>query len=178
MGRPTKLTPNIEKIIIECIGLGLSYRKTAAAAGITRQTLRNYVKRGEKAKSGKYFIFFNRLQKAETEGERVNFQKIRDAAVGGQEIKHTKEIFHGNKIVKEISTTQQSAPDWRAASWILERRHPERYGRYRIKDKSYHPDYGDYDIYILAKALSNMPKFEIERLKLMLRTSRTKISMD
>ena len=178
MGRPSKLTPNIEEIIIECISLGLSYEKTAAAAGITRQTLRNYVKRGQKAKSGKYFIFFNRLRKAEAEGERINFQKIRDAAVGGQEVTHTKEIFCGNKIVKQVSTTQQSAPDWRAAAWILERRYPERYGRCRINDKSYHPAYGDRDIFVLAEILSNMPKFEIERLKLMIKNSKTQINMD
>ena len=169
MGRPAKLSPKIQKIIIKCIGLGLSYQKAAAAAGITRQTLRSYIKKGQKARSGKYLNFFNRLQKAETEGERINFQKIFDAAVGGQEIKHIKEIYNGNKIVKEISTTQKSAPDWRAAAWILERRHPEKYGKNRIKDKSYHPAYGDYDIFILAKTLNNMPKFEIERLKLMLK---------
>ena len=88
MVRPAKLTPNIEEIIIECIGLGLSYSKTAAAAGITRQTLRSYIIKGQKAKSGKYLNFFNRLQKAEAEGERRNLQKIRDAAVGGQEIRN------------------------------------------------------------------------------------------
>jgi hypothetical protein len=169
MGRPSKLTPKIEEIIFECIALGLTYEKVAFAAGVSRHTLINWRKRGQKAKSGIYFNFFNKLKAAEAAGERINLQKIRDAAVGGQEVKQSKKFYRGNKIVKRITTTKKTPPDWRAAAWILERRYPEKYGKHRIQDDSYHPVYGDYDIFILAKTLARMPKDQIEKLKSLLK---------
>jgi hypothetical protein len=169
MGRPTKLNHKIEEIIIECIGLGLTYEKAASAAKVSRHTIINWRKRGQNAKSGIYFNFFNKLKAAEAAGERINLQKIRDAAVGGQEVKQSKKFYKGNKIIKRILTTKKTPPDWRAAAWILERRYPEKYGKHRIQDDSYHPVYGDYDIFILAKTLARMPKYEIERLKLLLK---------
>jgi hypothetical protein len=172
MGRPTKLTPIIEGIIIECISLGLTYEKSASAASVSRHTVINWKKRGQKANSGIYFNFFNKLKAAEAAGERINLQKIRDAAVGGQEIKQSKKIYKGNKIVKRVTTIKKTPPDWRAAAWILERRYPEKYGKHRIQDDSYHPVYGDYDIYILAKTLAQMPKYEIERIKALLKKGR------
>jgi len=97
MGRPTKLTPNIEEIIFECIALGLTYEKAASAARVSRHTLINWKKRGQKAKSGIYFNFFNKLKAAEAAGERLNLQKIRDAAVGGQEVKQSQKFYVGNQ---------------------------------------------------------------------------------
>ena len=151
--------------------MGLSYQKTAAAAGITHRTLSYYIKKRQKSRFGKYLNFFNQLQKAEVEGEQKNLKKNFGAAAGGQEFKRTKEIFNKNKIVKEISTNQKSAPDCRATAWILERMYPEWYGKHRIKDNSYPPAYGKYDIFILVKTLSNMPKVEIERLELIFLTT-------
>ena len=77
MGRPTKLTPITEEIIIECISLGLTYEKSASAARVSRHSVINWKKRGQKAKSGIYFNFFNKLRAAEAAGERINLQKIR-----------------------------------------------------------------------------------------------------
>ena len=167
-GRPSKLTPKIQEMILDCIRMGLTYSKAAELVGITRHTLLNWRKWGQAEKSGIYFNFFNALQKAEAEGEIQCLQKIQEAARGGQEIIDSKELYQGKKLIKQITKTVKSVPDWRAAAWILERRYPERYGRRRNLDDGYHQIYGDYEIYIIAKALSKMSKSELERLKLLL----------
>jgi hypothetical protein len=83
VGKRTKLTQNIQTTIFKCIILGLSYQNSAVAARITRLTLRNYIRRGQKEKSGKYFGLLNESKKLWLMGERINFDKIRDAAIGG-----------------------------------------------------------------------------------------------
>jgi hypothetical protein len=48
MARPSKLTPEIQKIIGDNISLGLTYRLAAEAPGITYKTLNQWVQRGKK----------------------------------------------------------------------------------------------------------------------------------
>jgi len=61
--RPSKLSPDITKQIGENIALGLTYSLAAEAAGITYQTMNQWVQRGKNSKSGEYFEFYKFIQK-------------------------------------------------------------------------------------------------------------------
>ena len=101
MGRPSKLTPETQAIIIANMRIGLRYKDAALAACVTYQTIRNWTARGEKAKSGKYAEFFVAVKRAQAEGERLLLARIQDAA----------------------------RKQWQAAAWILERRYPDKWAR-------------------------------------------------
>jgi transposase len=103
MARPTSLTPELARAI--CISLrNGSYREQAAAcAGIHRNTLRNWLVRGE-AGEEPFAGFLCALEKAEAIAERRLLSKIRRRADG-----------------------------WQALAWIMERRWPSRWsGRVRV----------------------------------------------
>lgn len=101
MGRPNKLTPEIQQKIVDAIRMG-NYIETAAAfAGINKSTLYDWLKKGARSKSGKFREFSNAVEKALAESE------IRDVAV--------------------ISAA--SKDNWQAAAWRLERKFPDRWGR-------------------------------------------------
>lgn len=101
MGRPSKLTPELQERIVQAIRAG-NYIETAAAyAGIAKSTLYDWLKRGARAKTGKYRAFSDAVQRALAEAE------VRDVAIIG-------------KAAQE---------QWQAAAWRLERKFPERWGR-------------------------------------------------
>ena len=83
MARPTKLTPEIQKLIGENIALGLIYALVASAAGITYQTLNDWLKRGQTEKSGKYHNFAQYIQKCNTDAAKVLLERINKAAKAG-----------------------------------------------------------------------------------------------
>ncbi len=101
-GRPSKLTEETKKVLLRGIQAGLPYGLACANAGIHYRTFRNWTKKGEAAKSGEFFQFFQALKRAEAEGALQLIANIRRAGNEGP---------------------------WQASAWILERRHPEDYGR-------------------------------------------------
>jgi len=102
MGRPSKLTVSRKGLLLEAVKLGQPYERACRLAGITFSTMRNWIVRGEKAKSGVYFEFLQELKLAESEGEQNRLLMIQNAALDGH---------------------------WQAAAWIQERRFPETWGR-------------------------------------------------
>ncbi len=104
MGRPTALNDDVQAKVVEALTVGSTYKHAAQYAGVTYDTFNNWMKRGGKAKSGKYFEFFNAVKKAEAECLARNLLIINKSAQGGT---------------------------WQAAAWIAERRFPEDYGRQR-----------------------------------------------
>src|SRR5690606_31176789 len=85
-----------------------AYIETAAAyAGINKSTLYDWMKRGARAKSGKYKEFSNAIEKALAESE------MRDLAV----------------------IAKASQENWQAAAWRLERKFPDRWGRRKAKSE-------------------------------------------
>lgn len=114
-GRPTKLDERTQEKIISAIKAG-NYIETAAAyAGISKNTLYEWLKRGErekqrveksnKAKIKKseeiYVIFTDAVEKALAEAE------MRDVLIIGK----------------------AAEKEWQAAAWRLERKFPDRWGR-------------------------------------------------
>jgi hypothetical protein len=101
MSRKTKLTPEAQEKILRHLRIGAYVETAAAAAGISRDTFYNWLKRGAEGKAP-YAAFAEAVEQAIAESE------ARDLAT-----------------VLAASKTQ-----WQAAAWRLERRFPERYGRF------------------------------------------------
>lgn len=104
MGRPTKLTPEVQDRILQAIRAG-NYRETAARyGGISPATFYRWLERGERARRGPFREFREAVERAESEAE------VRYVA-----------------IVAKAATD-----DVRAAQWWLEHRFPERWGRRQV----------------------------------------------
>lgn len=81
MGRPTKLTPEVQERILRAIRLGATREVAARAAGVDERTFYRWLQRGEAAKSGQYCQFRQAMARAESEGEITHLEAI--AADGG-----------------------------------------------------------------------------------------------
>lgn len=68
-GRPTKLTKEREENIASMIEEGHSLTAAARSNGIHKETLLNWMQRGEEQDEGIYADFFDRLTRARGEGE-------------------------------------------------------------------------------------------------------------
>lgn len=101
MAKPYKLTPQTKKRILTAIRLGSPLEYAAEFGGINRGTLREWMNRGEEGEAP-YAAFLGDVQKAQADAVAVLLKRINDAAKSG---------------------------DWKAAAWILERRHREHFGR-------------------------------------------------
>jgi len=100
-GRPSKLTPEVQTEIVRSLKAGSYLDVAAEFAGIDETTLYRWLKRGEKAKSGRYFEFRQAVTRAKAAAE------VR--AVG--------------------HIAMAAAEDWRAAAWFLEHGRQRRWYR-------------------------------------------------
>ncbi len=109
MPRPTKLTHEVQQKIGNGVSLGLTYALAANSAGITYQTLNQWLQRGQIEKSGKYFQFYKYIQKCNADAAKILLERLHDAADAG---------------------------NCQICMWILERRFPEDFARrqYRKMD--------------------------------------------
>jgi hypothetical protein len=103
MGRPTKLTPEVQQTILTFLGTGAYIETASVAAGICKKTLYNWLRRGADEEEP-YAAFLHAVEKAQAEADLRDLKTIRQAANAGQ---------------------------WPAAAWRLERRHPGQWGRRR-----------------------------------------------
>ena len=104
MGRPSKLTPEVQERISQAIRAGNYYEAACAYAGIDYSTFRRWIIKGEKAKSGRYYNFCEAITRPEHEAE-----------------------------VRVVAMWQQHMPvNWQAIATFLERRYPDRWGRKRL----------------------------------------------
>lgn len=94
----------IEKLLL-AHEMGLNQKESAIYAGITPQTLHNWINKGKAAKSNKskYKKF---LQKWE-------YAKIKNKA------------FHLKKVQEDKS--------WQSSAWYLERRYPDEFGKQKLE---------------------------------------------
>ena len=83
MARPTKLTPDRTKRIGYNIALGLSYSLAAEAAGITYQTLNEWLKKGRNSTFGEYFKFLQHIQKCNVDAAKALLERLNDATKAG-----------------------------------------------------------------------------------------------
>lgn len=107
--RPTKLSPEVQEIILTSIETGLTYEAACEAAGISYATMREWIRRGE----GK--------------DERIKTDEFAKFAEGMRVAKAKGQA----KLVAEISAN----PDWRAKAWILERRYADVWSKNALVEK-------------------------------------------
>ncbi len=100
MGRPSKLTPERQKKLVQAISAGNYYETACTYAGISYSKFREWMIKGEQQSTGKYREFRDAITHAETEAE-----------------------------MRAVVAWQKAFPDdWRAAKDFLERRHRDRWG--------------------------------------------------
>lgn len=155
-GRPTKLDGSTQQIICNAIRNGLGYEQAATLAGIEYYTFRRWILRAEaelkrleehprarmKQREKLYCDFCEAVQRAKAEGEQFNADVINQAAAGGVTYTETKQVKAFDPatqafiVTEETITIKVTQPDWRAAAFVLERRHPERWTRHQKTELS------------------------------------------
>lgn len=100
-GRPTKLTPETHKAIVDMVKAGCYAETAARQAGIDPATYYRWMADGDKQTTGIYHEFRESVKNAEAHGEAYAVLQVRS----------------------------QMAGDWKAAMTYLERKFPERWGR-------------------------------------------------
>ena len=134
-GRKTKLTAEIQELLLKGIRLGLTYKEAAQLAGIHEATFYRWKKMGEKAGSGIFYEFCESLKRANVEAMVFHLKRICDVALGGQKIIEEKIMFKRNNNtndeipIRRVRVTKYTLPVWQASAWILERRFPDRWGK-------------------------------------------------
>lgn len=107
MGRPTKLTPETQRIIVEALERG-HYAETAATlAGIQESTFYDWIKRSERGATG-FVGFSEAVKKASAVAEDAALNRVHDGATGGP---------------------TSPGPAWQSAMTFLERRFHARWGQ-------------------------------------------------
>ena len=118
MGRPTALTDETTKRICAVLETGATKDAAAAKAGIGRSTFMGWQKRGNDERS-------RRDAGEGTEPKESRYVDFLNAIEGA-------ELIAEATLIARINVA--SSEHWQAAAWILERRHPEKYGRYTRSD--------------------------------------------
>jgi transposase len=109
VGRPTKLTPNLQDEIVDLLKAGNYIETTCAVVGINKTTFYQWLKRGKSSiRSTKYTIFRDVVTKA------MAFAEARLVAL----------------------ITRAAEKNWSAAVWILEHKYPERWGKQNVKTEN------------------------------------------
>ena len=98
-GRPTKLTPETQGKIVGAIARGNYYEVACRAGNVSYKVFREWMIKGEKAKSGKFRDFRDAVQHAEAMAELLALDEWR----------------------------KQMPNSWQASRDFLARRHPQRW---------------------------------------------------
>lgn len=99
-GRPSKFTEQTKTKILEGIRLGLEPSRACVLAGLTFETLNLWRTKAIEDKLPAYIEFFEDIEKAKVEHERIHLLNISEAAKAGT---------------------------WTASAWTLERMFPDKY---------------------------------------------------
>ena len=100
-GRPTLFTAKRAKLVVEAVRRGQTYKLAAAYAGISYSTLNRWrTIGGADDAPAKFRKFWKQLEQASGEA-----------------------ALRMIKLVEEAAQT-----DWKAATWVLSRRHPDQWG--------------------------------------------------
>ncbi len=119
-GRPTKYTAEVGGRIVAAIQVGVTVEVAAAAAGVHKDTVYDWMKKGARMPP--------RRTPPPTEPDPNRAGKTRPVL--------TTLWYFSDALNKAIAGVEPrllqaigQADDWKAKAWILERRHPDRYAR-------------------------------------------------
>jgi hypothetical protein len=106
IGRPSRLTPEVEARILNAIRCGAPNKVACAAAGIHQDTLYGWLEKAKEQPESEYAAFSEKLTRAREEG-----------------------------ITARLAIVMKAAKmDWRAAAWLLERDLPDLFSlKYRVE---------------------------------------------
>lgn len=102
-GRPSKLTPELQKDICNYLLAGNFVETVCDLVGISKETFYAWVKRGERG------------WKSDRDGGYVEFSDAIKRAVAQVE-------------VLTVNDLRKGPQNWQAKAWWLERRHPDKWG--------------------------------------------------
>ena len=100
--RKVKLNPQIQDAICNEIKRGTPITSACLIAGISKDTYYRWYRKGEKAKTGKFKEFYNKIEEAKAYAIALRVENIRKAGRNGS---------------------------WQADAWWLERMDPENFSR-------------------------------------------------
>lgn len=101
MARRTKLTPELQRDILQVLSAGATIKDACHYVGIAERTYYAWIEHGEKANSGLYYQFMQAAQKAIASGS-----------------------------VEAVTVIRMAAKEqWQAAAWFLERKNPQEWAR-------------------------------------------------
>lgn len=130
-GRPSKATAETMKKILDGIRAGLSYEGACGLARVSWVTFDKWRKAGQAGESEKFIEFLRELGYAEAQAEAEQLRRIK------------------------------TDPDTKYACWLLERRHPERWGRRdQIKQEITGANGGPVEQTITVDLSERMKKYE------------------
>ena len=104
-GRPTACTPDVQTRMVEALAKGQFVRAACRYAGINPTSHYDWLKRADDGEGAPFADYANAVRAADVEGEQRHLKTIEEA----------------------------SETDWRASAWVLERRHPDDYGKQRLE---------------------------------------------
>jgi len=127
VGRKSKLTPEVQNTICKGLEAGMSQESAAIYAGISESTYYLWLEKGEKATRGKFLEFLEAVNKSkatilgrlEVEAHRLSLPHT---------VVTKREVLRKDGTVVELKTTTTEV-DSQMTRFILERRHPDLWGK-------------------------------------------------
>ena len=128
-GRHTKMTPERQEKILQCIALGMSKKSASAYSGISQDTFYEHVKR--------FPEFSERVNQAMAKFEARHLSVINKAAMPKIITKEREKHGYSGEgkrrqfgvVERTTERTKKEEVEWMASAWLLERVLPETYGR-------------------------------------------------
>ncbi len=170
IGRPTKLTPEVQRAMCERIEAGVSFDTAAELVGVGSDTVREWIARGlgrdkDRPPAPQFAGFAVAIARARAKDEARRIALI--TAAGEPSLLETvRETVDKNGKVTRITERRQIPGDWRAHAWILERRDPERWGPVNVAPPTPPSSLGGFDLRTILEAPAaatggSMPKTRI-----------------
>lgn len=132
LGRPTKLTPQVQKTITDLLRLGNYFDTACQAAGIGERTGYDWLERGNaEIERRKKPNVKPGTKTWDTEQKYVDFSQSVEKASSDAEMLALSELRTGKKIVDKLT---YKVEDWQRIAWFLERRYPRKWGRMQRLD--------------------------------------------
>jgi hypothetical protein len=143
-GRPSALTPEVERRLLDAIAAGVPIVHAAVHAGIGPTTFGRWMRRGEEEEArveedggapdpieAPYRELWHRVRHARAQVAVQNVSVVQRAAEGGYVLKERTRRYKdpGSGQVVTETETDYAPPEWKASAWLLEKSFHREFGR-------------------------------------------------